>query len=253
MKSSPESLSALMQTKNAMNLTLLFFCLLLGSPSQAAGPVSANTNLPGSTTNPSSPAPNSHGGATNVLVELFKNLSAIAVIAGGLWVLYHYVRGRTYEKRLLLDIKTTSQVLDKKRVLFVEVQLTNAGKGVLKARRVGPEDYVYEDESEQLKYSCSLQIKRLDPKRLAGDTYLDWYECPALEPVPDISAEVNLLGEYIVPAENNEVVFWLEPGDIAHLPAVVILGAGHYLLKVSFYGTNPDKDFWSRLVYVRLE
>jgi len=25
------------------------------------------------------------------------------------------------------------------------------------------------------------------------------------------------------------------------------------LLKISFYGTNPNEDFWSRLVYVQLE
>lgn len=222
-----------------MKFALLLPCLLLGCSLQAADPISTNMSLP--------------EGMTNVFVELFKNVSALAVIAGGLWAIYHYVRGRTYEKRLLLDIKTSSSVMDKKRVLFVEVQLTNPGKGILQAKRVGPKDYVYKDEAEQLKYSCSLQVKRLDPGKLAGEAHLDWYKCPALEPVPDIPAEINLLDEYIVPAENSEIVFWMEPGEIAHLPAALVLQPGHYLLKVSFYGTNPYKDFWSRLIYVRLE
>lgn len=231
---------------------LLLPWFLLAFHLQAADPAAPSTNLPAVATNLGSAAQNPPGTKTNFLIELFKNASAVAVIAGGLWGLYHYVRGRTYEKKLLIDVKTSEDALEKKRVFFVEVQLSNTGKGILKARRIGPDDYVYKDEFEQLKYSCSLQIKRVDPKKIVSDVCLDWYKCPALESVPDIPAEINLLDDYIVPADNNEVVFWLEPGDVAHLPAVLVLDPGHYLLKVSFYGTIPLKDYWSRLAYVRV-
>ncbi len=189
----------------------------------------------------------------NWLVGIFKNISPYAVIAGGLWVLYNYWRGRTFEKKLLLDVRTSSKALPDMRILFVEVQLTNAGKGKLGAKRVAPNDYVYKDAFEQLKYSCSLQIRRINITKLVGETYLDWYKCAALESVPDIPTEINLLDDYVVPDKNNEIVFWMEPGDIVQLPAPLVLQAGHYLLKVSFYGTNPDKDFWSRLVYTQLD
>jgi hypothetical protein len=187
------------------------------------------------------------------LVETFKNLSAVAIIVAGLWTLYNHIRSRTFQRRLLIDIKTSSKTLHKMQILFVEVELTNSGKGKLAAKRVGPEDYVYKDAEEQLKYSCSLQIKRVNAEKLSDETFLDWYKCSALEFVSNIPAEINLLDDYVVPAENNEIVFWLEPGDVAHLSAPLILKPGHYLLKVSFYGENPDEDFWSRLAYVSVK
>lgn len=186
------------------------------------------------------------------LIVIVKYIS-IGGIGAFLFGLYNNWRGRTYEKRLLLDVKTSSKPLDDKRVLFVEVILTNAGKGKLDARRVGPNDYVYKDADEQLKYSCSLQVKRVNTQKLTDETFLDWYKSSALEAVSGIPAEINLLDDYIVPAESNRVIFWLEPGDIAHLPAPLVLQPGHYLLKVSFYGPKFDEDFWTRLVYVCLE
>jgi hypothetical protein len=234
-----------------MKSPLLLSWLLFVLSSQAADPIRSGTNPP-SGTNLVSPSPNPHDGGTSV-IALLKNFCTFAVTPlAGLWVVYHYVRGRTYEKMLLLDIKTSSNVLGEKRVLFVEVQLTNHGKGKLQARPVGPEDYVYTDKDEQLKYSCGLQVKRVALKKLAGDTYMDWYKCPALEPVPDIPAEMNLLGDYVVPAENDKIEFWLEPGDIANLAAPLVLQPGHHLLKVSFYGITSE-DYWSRETYVRLE
>ncbi len=185
------------------------------------------------------------------LIEIFKNIS-VAVIGGGLWFLYDHIRSRTFEKKLLLEIKTFSEPLDGKRVLFVDVELTNKGKGKLKARQVGPTDYVYKDEHEQLKYSCSLQIKRVKTKNFDNETYLDWYKSPELESVPGIPAEINLLDDYIVSKKNNEIEFWMEPGDIVQLSAPLVLQAGHYLLKVSFFGSDLNEDFWSRLFYVHI-
>jgi len=186
------------------------------------------------------------------LIGIFQKIYTAGIGAFLLW-LYNYFRGRTYEKRLLLEVKTCSKALDGKRVLFVEVILTNAGKGKLGAKPVGPDDYVYKDADEQLKYSCSLQVKRINTNKLKGETFLDWYKCSALEPVPGIPSEINLLDDYIVPDEDNKIIFWLEPGDIAHLPAPLVLQLGHYLLKVSFYGPKSKKEFWIRLVYVCLE
>jgi len=174
----------------------------------------------------------------------------LAVVLAALWHLYIFIRGRTFEKRLLLDICTSSEELGETRLLFVEVKLTNNGKGKLGAKRVRPGECVYTDEFEKLKYSCSLQIKRVNASDLKGETLLDWYNSAELRWVPDVPREINLLDEYLVPNEGNRTDFWLEPGDIAHLPASLVLLPGHYLLKVSFYGTRLKKDFWSRQVHV---
>jgi hypothetical protein len=182
-------------------------------------------------------------------VEVIKQIPPLA-IAGGLWGLYFYVRGRTFQKKLSLKVTAKSEPLGGNRFVFVEVELTNLGKGKLEARRVRPDDYVYKDEIEQLKYSCSLQIKRVKANALTDETFIDWYKTEALEPVPNIPTEIDLLDDYRVPAEEWQTRFWLEPGDTAHLSAPLILSAGQYLLKVSFYGTNAAKDFWSRLLFV---
>lgn len=184
-----------------------------------------------------------------VLGEVIKQIPPLA-IAGGVWAIYFYIRGRTFEKRLSLSVTAKSEPLGENRIVFVEVQLTNHGKGKLEARRVRPGDYVYKDEIEQLKYGCSLQIKRVKGNA-ADERFIDWYKTDALETIPNIPPEIDLLDDYRVPDEQWRTRFWLEPGDAVHLSAPLILSPSHYLLKVSFYGTNATKDFWSRLFYVR--
>ncbi len=186
------------------------------------------------------------------IVEIFKNMSAVSVIIAGMWILYNSIRARTFRSKLLIKINTFSEPLEQNKVLFVEVELINQGKCKLVARRVGLADYVYKDKFDQLKYSCSLQVKRVNMKKLTGEAYLDWYNCSALEQVPDLPAEINLLDDNVDPCANNEVVFWMEPGDVVHLSAPLILHTGDYLLKVSFFGINRHDDYWSRLLYVQL-
>jgi len=185
------------------------------------------------------------------IVKGFKNTSAIAVIVFGGWYLIDYIRGRTFSHRLQIDIKTYTESFESRRLLFIEVSLTNAGKGKLQARPIGHDDYVYKDEYEKIRYACGLQVKRIEPLSINGETFLDWYASPSLSPVPDIPREINLLDDYIVPNDDNKTVFWLEPGDIAQLSAAMIVTPGHYLVKVSFYGKKKD-DYWSRLGYVRV-
>jgi len=187
-----------------------------------------------------------------LLEELIEKLS-IAITGAALWALYLHWRGRTFEKRLLLDISTSSEPFDEKRVLFVEIKLTNSGKAKLQAKPVKRGQWVYKDEIEQLQYSCSLQIRRINPNKVKAETLLDWYNCPALEQIPDVPTEINLLDEYILTNEDNRIEFWLEPGDIAYLPATLILIPGDYLLKVSFYGPDAKNDFWSRQIHTHLK
>ena len=141
------------------------------------------------------------------LIEKFFESFRLAVVLAALWHLYIFVRGRTFEKRLLLDICTSSEELGEARLLFVEVTLTNNGKGKLAARRGRLSDWVYKDEIEQLKYSCSLQIRRVNANKLKGEALLDWYDCRALEQVPDIPSEINLLDEYLVPNKDYATEF----------------------------------------------
>jgi hypothetical protein len=184
--------------------------------------------------------------------EIAKLLGA-SISGGFLWSFYLHRKGRIFQRKLKIDVKTSSHVVNTLHILVVEVQLTNTGNVKLAARRVGPNDYVYKDEQEQLRFSCSLQVRRVDPKKITRESYLDWFKCDSLGPVPHIPAEINLLDEYVVPVENDKIVFWLEPGDVVDLTTPLALDKGHYLLKISFYGEVEKNDFWSRLIHVCIE
>jgi hypothetical protein len=169
------------------------------------------------------------------------------------WDFYCHWRSRKFQETLQIDVRTSTETIGEQRLLFIEVQLKNAGNAKLEAMQCKPDEFVYRDDIEQLHHSCSLQIRRLNTDKLTGSTVLDWYRCPALEPVPDIPTEIDLLDEYRVPKNDMITDFWLEPAEIAPLSASVMLTPGLYLLKTSFYGRNIKKDFWSRTSYVLLK
>ena len=184
--------------------------------------------------------------------NFFEGVS-VTIILGALWKLYIHKRGRIFERKLLIDVEPSFKSLNEYRLLSVDVRLTNAGGVKLEAKNVGEDDVVYEDAFERLKYACSLQVKRLNPQKLKEERSVGWYDSDALEPVPNLPAEINLLDEYLLPNEGNKTAFWMEPGDVVYLPTTLVLRPADYLLKVSFYGTNPIKDFWSRQTHVRVE
>jgi hypothetical protein len=141
--------------------------------------------------------------------------------------------------------------LRERRLLFIDIQLTNIGRGWIQAKTVGTGTHADKDEFEIVKYSGSLQIKQIRAESIKGDESLDWFTSPVVQAVPGID-EINLLDEYVRTDRNNEIYFWLEPGESVHLGATVVLSPGHYLLKVTFYGPKFD-EFWHRLKYVYLE
>jgi hypothetical protein len=185
------------------------------------------------------------------LIEIFKTISFTAMGAAA-WALYTHWRGRTFKKKLFIDIKTKVEPTRLNKILDIEVQLKNISKVKLQARPIAFKNRVSRDQKEQIKYSCGLQIKRINTRKIAYPSNLDWYTSPSLEPIPGFPAEINLLDEYIISNESNKIIFWIEPEEVVQLNATVVLEDGHYLLKVGFYGTNPDSDYWSRQNYVHI-
>src|SRR5262245_11170060 len=115
-----------------------------------------------------------------ILAEIFQSIvTAVAAIAAGLWVLNRLRRERTDEAAL--EMTLTSQSLphsaevppDNYLVLFT-VQLTNGGKTKIEAKTKRLDDgSVFDDGSERLMHSCSLQIRRL-ASGVTGPLALDW-------------------------------------------------------------------------------
>lgn len=70
-----------------------------------------------------------------------------------------------------------------------------------------------------------------------------------LEPVEGLK-EVNLLSNYEDPQHNNQVDFWMEPGETYYLGTPLVLPAGMYLAKVTVVGSDDDGDYWTRVLRV---
>jgi len=44
----------------------------------------------------------------------------------------------------------------------------------------------------------------------------------------------------------------MEPGEVYHLGAAVVLSSGVYLAKVTFVCARTDSEFWSRIAVIRM-
>jgi hypothetical protein len=66
------------------------------------------------------------------------------------------------------DVKASSRPAGERHLFFVEVQLASAGNVQLQAKQTKLDGFVYRDEAEQLRFGCSLQIKRVNTEKLTG-------------------------------------------------------------------------------------
>lgn len=180
----------------------------------------------------------------------------LASIVAGSWAVFLVKRERGLDSALTIDIQTSMVGAQPAQFTAFDVTLTNVGKVDLRAKKVPIGTNAYADDvsgeipsdsniivKEELKYSCSLIVKRL--ARNISDPHVDWFN----ETQFDSQEEVDLLAEYIAP-KTNVPHFWMEPGEAYHLGVVLRLATGIYLAKVTFVGARNDDEFWSRTTIV---
>jgi hypothetical protein len=185
---------------------------------------------------------------TSKVAQIIQNITvASASVIGGLWAFLRLYRERTYEGALKIDITAHTLEVEPKYT-FVGVTLTNQGHSKLQANNaIGPRP-VYSDRLDTILYSCSLEVKRINANCIAGDISVDWYNDSLLSvAIP----EVDLFTTYRNP-NNNQVEFWMEPGESYRLGSLLCLTCGAYLAKVTFIGSDCDEDFWTQLFYFQV-
>lgn len=186
----------------------------------------------------------------------------VATITAGGWAFFTFVIERNLQAHLGLDIKvdisTNSPALGEKRLVFLDVILTNEGRRKLEAKRVSTDNIAYQDPGETIKYPCGIQVRKIETNLIKTNKSLDWFSdtnllcCPS--GIPD---EIDMLGEYelIDPSKASQPGtphFWIEPSEQYHLGTALILPKGDYLVKLHFLGNHTDEDFWSRIVYIQI-
>ncbi len=62
------------------------------------------------------------------LTQIMANVAqAAAILVGGAWVYFKFLRGRTFARRAQVDVEGTMTVVEDKRVIKAKVTVTNAG------------------------------------------------------------------------------------------------------------------------------
>jgi hypothetical protein len=182
--------------------------------------------------------------------EIVQSLSiSLGVIIGGLWTLYLFRKQRVAETRLDITLEPKVIPLGESFLLVLDIGLHNQGTQDLRAKQKtyhnGEIEPIYEDEFETLRHSASLQLRRLQPE-LTSNTILSWYDKRHLVVPEGLAPEINLLDEWEDPDQTGRDEFILEPKDLFHLTAHLVLAPGHYVAKVTFFGRRPDVDWWAR-------
>jgi len=169
----------------------------------------------------------------------------VASIIGGLWVLLRLIQERLWDSALDINIRSSIVTTETYPLTFLEVKLINRGKVQLRAKVCRTRGLAFEDKAEQIKYSCSLKLKKLRPPVVGANASIDWFDDKNFDAVQ--YAEINLLNEYEDPNRNDRADFWMEPGEVYKLGVPLALTSGIYLAKVTFIGKRSDSEFWSRI------
>jgi hypothetical protein len=77
------------------------------------------------------------GGARDIASILGTTTTMLAVIFGGLWAYFKYVRGRTYRPRLAVTMRAQWRVIDGRHLLHARVIVKNIGVSVVTLRQLG--------------------------------------------------------------------------------------------------------------------
>src|SRR5262249_44263257 len=120
---------------------------------------------------------------------------ALSASAGGIWAIARYIRERTDEAALDIDIDRRSVSQGSDHLVMLDIVLTNKGKTKLqaKAARDVKTGFAYSDGVEQLQHSRSLQLRQVQVWNANSNRHLDWFDSTLLQPIAGLSSEINLL------------------------------------------------------------
>jgi hypothetical protein len=86
-------------------------------------------------------------------------ITAMAVLIGGLWAYFKFVRGRTYRPRLSVTMSAQWRPIDERQMLHIRITVKNIGASVVTLRQRG---------------GTGLGISVLSPKQPAPPTAVEW-------------------------------------------------------------------------------
>jgi hypothetical protein len=171
----------------------------------------------------------------------------IAILAGGVWVLYQFLLRRAFESTLSLDVTVTAVPSGNLYRAFVEIAIANTGNRRIYSAKKLSEKQKTEYEAS-IEYPCDLQIRNVGAPN-AKCFYWDWWAAPE-ERLAHLSRNdhVSVLSEFSL--NDRTLDFFMEPGEKYRLGHLFELPAGYYAAKVVFVGARAGaSEYWSRIFF----
>lgn len=176
-------------------------------------------------------------------------LTGLAVLLGGVWVVYQFALRRGFESALAIDVSVSVSPHGNGTFLTsIDVTLQNTGNRRITAPAALSEKQ-QDDYERSVKYPCDLQLRAV-PRGAAG--FVGWWSSAnAPETVQGVPEHVALLFEYT--RKDRSLDFFMEPGERYIASATFVLPEGSYMAKIVFVGARATaSEFWSRVVAIRV-
>jgi len=177
-----------------------------------------------------------------------KAIGFLGTLVVGVWTVYLFLLHGSFETSLAIDLSVETQPRDGKYVVFLQVRLDNIGGRRITAPPALSEAQIA-DYEESVRFPCDLQVLGLTGVTSTA-RFVGWWSKrnPLLSEIPGVPPHISVLYEYT--RSDQQVDFFMEPGEKYVLGHVFILPAGHYVAKLVFVGERATAaEYWSRIFY----
>ena len=177
-----------------------------------------------------------------------KALSFLGTLVVGVWAIYLFLLHGSFETSLAIDLSVETQPRDGQYVAFLQVKLDNIGGRRITAPPALSQAQIA-DYEESVKFPCDLQVLGLTGVT-STPRFVGWWskKKDLLSEISGIPQHISVLYEYT--RSDQQVDFFMEPGEKYVLGHVFILPAGHFVAKLVFVGERATAaEYWSRIFY----
>jgi hypothetical protein len=181
----------------------------------------------------------------NGLEDAEHEAKVLAILIGGLWVLYQFGLRRAFESGLSIKVKVRSAKMESvEYAVLIEIEFANVGsRRIVCAKRLLPSQI--HDYEHSIEHPCDLELRPLKDLKRTG-THVDWWGTRGRK-----FDHVSVLEEYST--RKGLIDFFMEPGEEYRIGQVFVLPSGHYLAKVVFVGNRLGAaEYWSQMTHFRV-
>jgi hypothetical protein len=174
-------------------------------------------------------------------------VTALGILAGGMWVAYQFVLGRAFESSVSIEPNLEMHSVLRDHLVSFDIAITNTGhrRIVVDKQLSDAQKAEYENS---IQYPGDLQIKRI--KKMPSPAFVGWWT-EVVESVQGLPEHISLLYEYT--DKDKNIDFFMEPKERYSLGVSFLLPSGDYLAKIVLVGTRTSaSEYWSRIFHFRV-